>query len=153
MENASAVTLEFVLGTDVDIMIHEVREKINTIIEDFPSGVETPTLSKVNVNAIPVVTIFLTGTHSIDELYDYADETLAKQFSSIPGVGEVRFRIIKRCIQTFIVCFFAKQFDICFRNIPCCIRRPDDPGTAVLIPAGVFFFLISCLLRKAGSRQ
>ena len=90
MENASAVTLEFVLGTDVDIMIHEVREKINTIIEDFPSGVETPTLSKVNVNAIPVVTIFLTGTHSIDELYDYADETLAKQFSSIPGVGEVR---------------------------------------------------------------
>ena len=90
MENASAVTLEFVLGTNVDIMIHEVREKINTIIEDFPSGVETPTLSKVNINAIPVVTMFLTGTHSIDELYDYADDTLANQFSSIPGVGEVR---------------------------------------------------------------
>ncbi|MBR4370206.1 MAG: efflux RND transporter permease subunit, partial [Victivallales bacterium] len=90
MENASAITLEFVLGTDVDIMIHEVREKINTIIEDFPSGVETPTLSKVNINAIPVVTMFLTGTHSIDELYDYADETLSNQFSSIPGVGEVR---------------------------------------------------------------
>ena len=71
-------------------MIHEVREKINTIIEDFPSGVETPTLSKVNINAIPVVTMFLTGTHSIDELYDYADETLSNQFSSIPGVGEVR---------------------------------------------------------------
>ncbi|MBP5674156.1 MAG: efflux RND transporter permease subunit [Victivallales bacterium] len=90
MENASAVTMEFVLGTDVDIMIHEVREKINTIIEDFPSGVETPTLSKVNINAIPVVTMFLTGTHSIDDLYDYADETLSNQFSSIPGVGEVR---------------------------------------------------------------
>ena len=90
MENASVVTLEFVLGTNVDIMVHEVREKINTIIEDFPSGVETPSLSKVNINAIPVVTMFLTGTHSIDELYDYADETLANQFSSIPGVGEVR---------------------------------------------------------------
>ncbi|MCR5380536.1 MAG: efflux RND transporter permease subunit [Lentisphaeria bacterium] len=90
MENAAVTTLEFVLGTDVDIMIHEVREKINTIIEDFPSGVETPTLSKVNINAIPVVTMFLTGTHSIDELYDYADETLSNQFSSIPGVGEVR---------------------------------------------------------------
>ncbi|MBR4372648.1 MAG: efflux RND transporter permease subunit [Victivallales bacterium] len=90
MENASVVTLEFVLGTNVDIMVHEVREKINTIIEDFPSGVKTPTLSKVNINAIPVVTMFLTGTHSIDELYDYADDTLANQFSSIPGVGEVR---------------------------------------------------------------
>ena len=90
MENAAVTTLEFVLGTDVDIMIHEVREKINTIIEDFPSGVETPTLSKVNINAIPVVTMFLTGTHSIDDLYDYADETLSNQFSSIPGVGEVR---------------------------------------------------------------
>ena len=90
MENAAVTTLEFVLGTDVDIMIHEVREKINTIIEDFPSGVETPTLRKVNINAIPVVTMFLTGTHSIDDLYDYADETLSNQFSSIPGVGEVR---------------------------------------------------------------
>jgi len=90
MENAAALTLEFELGTDVDVMIHQVREKINTIMDDFPDGVKTPQLSKINVNAIPVVTLFLTGTRTLDEMYDYVDDKLSDQFSSIPGVGEVR---------------------------------------------------------------
>jgi len=90
MENVCATTLEFNLGTDVDIMVHEVREKLNTIANDFPAAVETPVLSKVNINAVPVVTLFLTGKQSVDELYDYADETLSDRFSSIQGVGEVR---------------------------------------------------------------
>ena len=90
MENAAALTLEFELGTDIDVMIHQVREKINTITDDFPSGVETPQLSKININAIPVVTLFLTGTRPLDEMYDYVDDKLSDQFSSIPGVGEVR---------------------------------------------------------------
>ncbi|MDD3155311.1 MAG: efflux RND transporter permease subunit, partial [Victivallaceae bacterium] len=90
MENVCATTLEFELGTDVDIMIHEVREKLNLIMDDFPDDVETPKLSKININAIAVVTMFLTGSQSVDELYDYADETLSDRFSSIRGVGEVR---------------------------------------------------------------
>lgn len=90
MENAAALTLEFELGTDVDVMIHQVREKINTIMDDFPDAVETPQLSKININAIPVVTLFLTGARPIDEMYDYVDDKLSDQFSSIPGVGEVR---------------------------------------------------------------
>ncbi len=90
MENVCATTLEFNLGVDADIMVHEVREKLNTIMDDFPSGVETPTLTKINVNAVPVVTLFLTGSQSLDELYDYADDVLSDRFSSIQGVGEVR---------------------------------------------------------------
>jgi len=90
MENAAALTLEFELGTDVDVMIHQVREKLNAIADDFPEAVETPQLSKININAIPVVTLYLTGTRSLDEMYDYVDDKLSDQFSSIPGVGEVR---------------------------------------------------------------
>jgi len=90
MENAAALTLEFELGTDVDIMIHQVREKINAIMDDFPDAVKTPQLSKININAIPVVTLFLTGSRTLDEMYDYVDDKLSDQFSSIPGVGEVR---------------------------------------------------------------
>ena len=90
MENAAALTLQFELGTDVDIMIHQVRERINTIMDDFPDAVETPQLSKININAIPVVTLYLTGTRTLDEMYDYVDDKLSDMFSSIPGVGEVR---------------------------------------------------------------
>ncbi|MDD3154682.1 MAG: efflux RND transporter permease subunit [Victivallaceae bacterium] len=90
MENLCATTLEFEIGTDVDLMVHEVREKLNTIADDFPALVEKPKLGKLNINAIAVVTLVLTGPCSTDELYDYADQTLSDRFSSIPGVGEVR---------------------------------------------------------------
>lgn len=90
MENVCATTLEFNLGVDVDTMIHEVREKLNLISDDFPSLVETPKLAKVNVNAVSVVSLYLTGSKSVDELYDYADETLSDMFASIQGVGEVQ---------------------------------------------------------------
>ena len=90
MENVCSTSLEFNLGIDADIMVHEVREKLNAIADDFPAGVKTPTLTKVNVNAVPVVTLYLTGNKSLDELYDYADDKLSDRFSSIQGVGEVR---------------------------------------------------------------
>jgi len=90
MENVCATTLEFVNGTDVDIMIHQVRERLNTIVDEFPPNVKTPQLSKINVNAIPVVTLYLVGGRSVDELYHYADKTLSDHFASIPGVGEIR---------------------------------------------------------------
>ena len=90
MENVCATTLEFELGNDVDQLIHEVREKLNLIVDEFPDKVETPKLSKINMNAVPVATMFLTGRQSIDELYDYADDKLSDRFASIPGVGEVR---------------------------------------------------------------
>lgn len=90
MENVCSTTLEFQLGMNADLMMHEVREKLNTIADDFPADVETPELAKVDVTAIPVVTIFLTGDRPLDELYDYVDDQLSDQLSSIPGVGEVR---------------------------------------------------------------
>ena len=90
MENVCATTLEFNLGVDADIVVHEVREKLNTIMDDFPEAVETPSLTKINVNSVPVVTMFLTGEQSLDELYDYADYVLSDKFASIQGVGEVR---------------------------------------------------------------
>lgn len=90
MEDAAALTLEFVLGTDVDLAIHEVREKINSVIDDLPDGVETPQLDKININAVSVVTMHLTGSETIDRMYDYVDDRLSDQFACIPGVGEVR---------------------------------------------------------------
>ena len=90
MENAAAITLEFELGTNVDLTLHDVREKLNRIVDDLPEGAETPRLSKLNVNTVPVATLFLCGERTLDELYDYADDKLSDYFASIPGVGEVR---------------------------------------------------------------
>ncbi len=90
MDNVCATTLEFNIGISADQMIHEVREKLNTIADEFPAGVETPQLSKINMNAVAVATMFLIGDRTPDELYEYADDELSDRFSCIQGVGEVR---------------------------------------------------------------
>ncbi len=89
MENVCQITLEFNLDVDVDTAAVDVREKLDAVLEDLPDDCERPVIEKVNINATSVVTLALTGSSTIEEIYDYADNTLADQFSNIGGVAKV----------------------------------------------------------------
>ena len=89
LNNLCQVLLEFELDRDVDDCATDVREKIALIRSDLPQGVEEPKILKYDVNALSVVTVALTGSLTLDELYDYADDKLKSRFSSLPGVASV----------------------------------------------------------------
>lgn len=90
LENVSQVILEFLLEVDVDVAAQDVREKIDGILSDLPDDAERPVIQKVNINATPIANIFLSGDAPIDDLYDYADNTISDRFATVPGVGEVQ---------------------------------------------------------------
>ena len=91
--NFCQVMLEFHLDRDVDTVATDVREKIDLIVNDLPSGAEKPNVAKFDVNATPVVTMALTSssakTVENGDLYDFADNRLSSRFSSLPGVASV----------------------------------------------------------------
>ncbi|MBO7741544.1 MAG: efflux RND transporter permease subunit, partial [Victivallales bacterium] len=89
MENVCQTTLEFNMGVDVDVAAVDVREKIDKILEDLPEDCERPVIEKINVNATAVVKLAITGDATLEEKYDYADNTLADEFSTLKGVGRV----------------------------------------------------------------
>ena len=89
VENLCIVLLEFSLATNVDVAAVDVREKIDAILQDLPSGCERPVIEKIDVNATSVVTLCLAGDATVEAMYDYADNTLADKFSTVPGVGKV----------------------------------------------------------------
>ena len=89
MENVCQNLLEFHLSVDINVAANDVREKIDAILSELPAGVEKPIIMKFNINAKPVATMALTGDLSVDELYDYADNTLRDKISIIPGVANV----------------------------------------------------------------
>ncbi|MDD2238080.1 MAG: efflux RND transporter permease subunit, partial [Kiritimatiellae bacterium] len=89
MENMCQTFLEFELGVDVDIAAMDVREKIDLVRADFPDDVEDPKILKYDVNAKAILTMALTGDVSVEDLYDYADNTLRDRISTIPGVADV----------------------------------------------------------------
>jgi len=89
-KNFCQIMLEFRLGRDQNVAADDVRAKISAIEGDLPDGAEKPQVQKFDVNAIPVVTLALTGEKgAIDELYDYADEKLSSHFSTVGGVASV----------------------------------------------------------------
>jgi hydrophobic/amphiphilic exporter-1 (mainly G- bacteria), HAE1 family len=90
LENVSVIALEFNLSTSVDVAAQDVREKVDVILDDLPGDADRPVIQKVNINASPVANLFLSGSAPIDDLYDYADNTLADRFATVPGVAEVQ---------------------------------------------------------------
>ena len=83
--NFCQVMLEFNLDVDQNVAADDIRAKIAAIEGDLPSGAEKPQVQKYDVNAIPVVTLALTGEQSVDELYDYADDRLSGRLSTVAG--------------------------------------------------------------------
>jgi hydrophobic/amphiphilic exporter-1 (mainly G- bacteria), HAE1 family len=90
MENVCQTLLEFQLDVDVDIAATDVREKLDLIRAELPADVEDPKIQKYDINAMPIVTLALTGDAPIDELYDYADNTLRDRLTVIAGVADVQ---------------------------------------------------------------
>ena len=90
IEDQANISLEFNMGTNVDIAATDIREALNTIRDDLPDGAQEPRIRKIDTNATTVVQIFLVGDRTQEDLYDYADDVIADKFASVPGVGEVR---------------------------------------------------------------
>ncbi|MGD9160113.1 MAG: efflux RND transporter permease subunit [Desulfobacteraceae bacterium] len=89
MENVAQTMLEFTLDVDVDIAATDVREKLDLIRADFPEDAEDPKILKYDINATPIIQMALTGDLPVDELYDYADNTLRDRITVISGVADV----------------------------------------------------------------
>lgn len=90
MENVCQTFLEFQMDVDVDIAATDVREKLDLIRADLPLDVEDPIIQKFDVNAKPIVTLALTGDVPLDDLYDFADNTLRDRLTVITGVADVQ---------------------------------------------------------------
>ena len=90
MENVCSVMIEFDLSVDVDVASQNVREKLDGILADLPAAADRPVIEKLDINATAVATMFLQGTYTRDDLYEYADNNLSDRFATVSGVAEVQ---------------------------------------------------------------
>ncbi len=89
-ESFAFIIVEFDLESDANIKAIEVKDKVEAIQNDLPSGAKKPIVEKFDPFSAPVVDLALTSTkHDEKELYEYADKTLKNKFSAISGVSSV----------------------------------------------------------------
>ena len=89
MENVCMTLLEFNLAVDVDVAATDVRERLDLILADFPIDAEDPRILKFDINATAIMQLALTGDLPLDDIYDYADNTLRDRLTVISGVADV----------------------------------------------------------------
>lgn len=89
-ENFGMVMIEFNIEADVNVKSIEIKDKVEAILNDFPSAAERPVIAKFDPLLQPISTLILTSTkHDLTQLYEYADKKLKTTLSSINGVASV----------------------------------------------------------------
>ncbi|MDL2264739.1 efflux RND transporter permease subunit, partial [Synergistaceae bacterium OttesenSCG-928-I11] len=89
LNNVSAVTLEFEWGTDLDVRMGDVRDKLDLAKRDLPEDIEEPMLFRMSTSNIPIMASVITAEESFPGLYKFVDDTLKEQIQRVAGVGNV----------------------------------------------------------------
>ncbi|QVL32269.1 efflux RND transporter permease subunit [Telmatocola sphagniphila] len=88
-EGLSQVTVLFVLEKDSNIAAQEVREKIASLTNGFPKGMDPPLIQKFEIDAAPIITLAVSGRRDVREVTEIAKHRVQEQLQTISGVGAV----------------------------------------------------------------
>jgi hydrophobic/amphiphilic exporter-1 (mainly G- bacteria), HAE1 family len=91
-EGLSLVEIRFGLGTNMDYVSAEVRERINLIRDTFPKDARNPQVKKYNPSEAPVMSLAAYGDLPPVRLRQIVDDVLGKRLKRIEGVGNVEIK-------------------------------------------------------------
>jgi len=87
---ASNVIITFALDRSVDVAAQDVREKVLNAVRNLPRDIRPPTVSKLDNDQAPVLTLAVSGNRSLRELTEIADKTVKVDLERARGVGEIQ---------------------------------------------------------------
>ncbi|EEF81507.1 efflux RND transporter permease subunit [Borreliella valaisiana] len=85
----STVSLEFYHGTDLDLVLNEIRDALELVKSSLPSKSQTPRIFRYNLKNIPVMNIIINSVRPISELKRYAEEIIKPGLERLDGVAIV----------------------------------------------------------------
>ncbi len=90
-EGISQVFVTFVLEKPVEVAANEVRDKVATILAQFPPGTNPPIIEKLDPDATPILALVVSGRRSAREITEIADKQIKRQIETVNGVGSLTF--------------------------------------------------------------
>lgn len=89
-ESFGMLMIEFELTADVNLKAIEVKDKVEAILNELPKDSERPIISKFDPLVTPIFYLTL-SSEKLDsrQLYQFADQQLKNQLSTVPGVASV----------------------------------------------------------------
>jgi len=90
-DNISIVTCIFDWGTDLDVAVNDIREKIDLAKPDMADDAKEPFIFKFSSSMVPVLVMTVTAKESSPDLYRIVDKQIADPLKRVPGVGAILY--------------------------------------------------------------
>lgn len=88
-EGMATIIVQFLLEKNGDVGAQEVRDKISSILKQFPQGMDPPIVNKFDIDAAPILTIGVSGDRDIREVTEIAKHQIQEPLQTVNGVGSV----------------------------------------------------------------
>ena len=88
-EGVATILVQFKLTKDGDVAAQEVRDKISSILNQLPQGMEQPVINRFDLDAAPIMTIGVAGRRDVREVTEIAKHQIQEQLQTVQGVGAV----------------------------------------------------------------
>lgn len=88
-ENVGTVTVRFKYGTDVDVGASDVRDALDRATASFPDDVKSPSIFKLDIGAMPVITMGFTANRPPRDLRKLVEDQIKPVLGQVPGVAAV----------------------------------------------------------------
>lgn len=88
-ESLSLVMITLTSNADVDLSLNDAQRKVNAILADLPDDVDPPSLAKVSLDDLPIITLSTSAELGGSEFYDLIDKRIQPMLSRVEGVAQV----------------------------------------------------------------
>ncbi|MCR5606421.1 MAG: efflux RND transporter permease subunit [Treponema sp.] len=86
-EGASTIKLEFNYGTDMDVAVNDIRDKLDQVKGNLPDDCDTPQIFQFDSSSMPIMTLAINGNRTAEELRKIADDQIADRLEQAAGVA------------------------------------------------------------------
>lgn len=88
-EGSTTIAVQFRLDKDGDVAAQEVRDKVSSILNLLPQGMDPPVINRFDLDAAPIMTIGVSGRRDVREVTEIAKHQIQEQLQTVQGVGAV----------------------------------------------------------------
>ncbi len=92
LDNLSVITCRFAWGTNLDVAVNDVREKMDLAkpdIDEHAPDAKEPFIFKFSSAMSPILVLTVTATESTPDLYRIVDKQISDALKRVPGVGAI----------------------------------------------------------------
>jgi multidrug efflux pump subunit AcrB len=133
-QGSSRVSITFFLERDIESATQDVRDKIATIVGQFPRDTRPAQIQKVDPDSAPILAFAMYGPRAPKELTEIAEKRIKQNLETLPGVGSVSLNgDRKREIQLLLNADRLNAYGLSVDQVRSAVERQN-----VEVPGGSF---------------